>query len=71
MNEILKEIQSLDTNKASQESDIPIKLIKQNLDLFRVFMHESFSKTMETSKCPSVLKLAHITPIFKKGRMHG
>ena len=36
----MKEIQSLDTNKASQESDIPIKLIKQNLDLFSVFMHE-------------------------------
>ena len=65
--EILKEIQSLDTNKASQESDIPIKLIKQNLDLFSVFMHESFNKTIETSKFPSVLKLANITPIFKKG----
>ena len=65
--EVMKEIQSLDTNKASQESDIPIKLIKQNLDLFSVFMHESFNKTMETSKFPSVLKLANITPIFKKG----
>ena len=67
MDEIMKEIQCLGTNKASQESDIPIKLIKQNLDLFSGFMHEGFNKTMETSKFPSVLKLANITPIFKKG----
>ena len=65
--EIVKEIKNLDTSKASQVSDIPTKIIKTNCDIFSNFIHSSYNKTIEKSEFPRALKLADVTPIFKKG----
>ena len=40
-NEIAKEIQILDRKKACQESDIPVKLIKNNLDVISPFIYNN------------------------------
>ena len=69
--EIMKEIQSLSNRKASPESDIPLKIINQNSDLFRSFLRDSFKQTIEMSKFPNALKLTNITRIFKKGQCTG
>ena len=37
--EILKEIINLDTSKASQDTDVPIKILKENADIFADFLH--------------------------------
>ena len=42
--EIIKEINNLKTNKATQSTDIPTKLIKENSDIFGDF----FLKTLTT-----------------------
>ena len=63
-----KEILKLDANKASQNSDIPIKLLKENVDIFSDFVCTSFSSSINMSKFPENLKLADITPAYKKGK---
>ena len=57
----------LDSSKAIQESDIPVKLIKENSDLFAEIICKYFNESLEKSKFPDCLKLANVTPVFKKG----
>ena len=65
---IKKESNRLNENKASQKSDIPIKMIHDNVDIFADFIAESFKGTIKTSNFSNCLKLADITPLHKKGR---
>ena len=66
--EILKEILSLDTTKACQDTDIPTKILKENADVFSDFLFAYYNASVEkTSKFPSVLTLADIIPVLKKG----
>ena len=62
--EILKEILSLDTTKACQDTDIPTKILKENADIFSDFL---FASVVKTSKFTSILTLADIIPVFTKG----
>ena len=52
----------LDTNKASYLSDIPTKILKQNLN----FISGYVNKSIISSTFPSILKLTDITPVYKK-----
>ena len=52
--------------KASQASDIPVKIIKENRDPIASFILHNFYNALSCSKYPASLKYAHITPIFKK-----
>ena len=65
---IEKEINRLNKNKASQKSDIPTKIIHDNVDLFADFIAGSLKGTIKTSIFSSCLKLVDITPLHKKGR---
>ena len=58
----------LNKNKASQKSDIPIRIIKENIDIFADFLCETVNCTIKTSNFPNCLNLADITPLHKKGR---
>ena len=64
--EILKDILNLDTSKACQNTDVPTKIVKENADIFADFLHKSFNEFVKKSEFPSALKLANITPVFKK-----
>ena len=64
--EVSKEICNLDTTKSSQDADIPTKIFKQNSDIFAYFICKTFNNTVDSSIFPATLKLAHITPAFKK-----
>ena len=66
--QIEKEILKLDANKASQSSDIPIKIVKENIDVFSDFLCSSFNSSIKLSKFPENLKQADITPAYKKGK---
>ena len=65
--EIEKEILRLDANKASQNSDILIKLSKENVDILSNFVCTSFNSyiNLNMSKFPENLKLADITLTYK------
>ena len=57
----------LDVSKAIQESDIPVKIIKANENFFAEAICFHFNKSLENGKFSNCLKLANITPVFKKG----
>ena len=61
--DIRKEI-NLNSTKASQDSDIPTKLIKQNIDIFTDVLHSAFSSCLENVIFSSILKIADVTPVF-------
>ena len=60
--EMMKEINNLKTNKATQSTDIPTKLIKENFDIFG-----NYNNCVSYSIFPNSLKNPIITPVHKKG----
>ena len=56
----------LDVSEAIQESDIPVKIIKANENFFAEAICFYFNKSLENGKFPNCLKIANITPVFKK-----
>ena len=64
--ETLKEVALLSDKKASQASDIPVKIIKENRDLIAYFILHNLNNTLSRCEYPASLKYADITPIFKK-----
>ena len=65
-NKILAEIHNLDKQKACQESDIPVKIIKDNIDSFSEFILHNFNNSLFDATFPSELKKADVIPGFKK-----
>ena len=61
-----REIDSLDASKAIQQNDIPVKIIKANRDIFSEFIMYNFNEGIFTSRSPDILKSAEVKPIFKK-----
>ena len=59
-------MKSLNTNKASHSSDIPTKILKQNVDFFSPFILDYVNKSISSCTFPSILKLADIIPVYKK-----
>ena len=57
--DVLKKVKTLDTAKASQQSDIPTKILKQNF-------YENINQCISKSIFPSDLKLADVTPVYKE-----
>ena len=66
LEETLKEVALLSDKKASQASDIPVKIIKENRDLIAYFILHNFNNALSCSEYPASLKYADITPNFKK-----
>ena len=63
--DFLKKVKALDISKASQQSDIPTKIWKQNSDYFAEYFYENIKQWMTKSIFPSDSKLADITPVYK------
>ena len=64
--DILKKINNLDTAKASQQSDIPTNILKQNSDYFAEYFCRNINQCIFKSMFPPDLKLADVTPVYKK-----
>ena len=64
---MVQKIKSLNKNKSSQKSDIPVTIIHKNTDIFADFLAESLKGAIKTYNFPNCLKLADITPLHKKG----
>ena len=65
---IQNKIHKLNNNNASQHSDIPIKIIKSNSDIFSDFLFVNINSSIKSSLFLSCLKTADIMPINKKGK---
>ena len=62
---VLKIIRSLSNNKASQETDLPVRVVKENAEYFAEIICSHFNESINSSKFPLSFKLADITPVFK------
>ena len=65
--DFLKEIKKLNPRKTTQSTDIPIKLLKENSDIFASYLCGLFNQSIKNFEFPSILKNTNITPVFKKG----
>ena len=61
-----KLIQNLNCNKATQQYDIPIKILKENSEIFSYILCHNFNNSLFSKVFPSSLKKADIAPIYKK-----
>ena len=59
---ILVELNNLNINKATQNTDIPTKIIKENSDIFGDFIFSNLNCCINTSSYLPLLKRADITP---------
>ena len=66
-NTVLKEIKRLSSKKAIHETDIPVKILKENADFFAEHICRQFSEAICSSKFPATFKFANVTPVLKKG----
>ena len=66
--ETQQEISELNNKKASQNSDIPTKIIKENSDIFGKVLCSFINDSIKPFTFPSCLKEADVTPIHKKGK---
>ena len=65
-NTVLKEIKKLNLNKAVQDSDIPVKILKENADFFADYIYLQFNEAVDSSKFADFFKSADITVAFSK-----
>ena len=61
-----KLIQNLNCNKATQQYDIPIKILEENSEIFLHILYHNFNNSLFSKVFPNSLKKADITPVFKK-----
>ena len=63
--DILKEL-NLKSKKASQKTSIPIKIVKENVDIISHFLYHNFNNSLSCSTFPTGVKYADVTPTHKK-----
>ena len=61
----MKQRKNVDTAKASQESDIPTKILTANYEFFAQYFCENINYCIFHSTLPSNLKSADVTPVCK------
>ena len=64
---VKREIRKLDPRKANQNTNIPVRMLKHNSDIFGNYICNFFNECVDKSVFPSTLKNDNITPVFKKG----
>ena len=62
----MKKVNPLHTAKATQQSDIPNKILKQNSNHFADYFYENINQCISKSIFPSDLKLVDVTPVYTK-----
>ena len=65
LNDVTKQVESIDSKKASMSSSIPPKFLKENSDICCEPLKQIINNGIEHSNFDSELKLADLTPIHK------
>ena len=65
-NEMENGIAILTSAKAAPINDIPVKILKECKDIISPFLEHIFNKYLLINKFPNSLKLAEVTPAYKK-----
>ena len=67
--EVLRTLNSLDSNKSTGPDGIPVKLLKLTALLISEPLAKLYNKSLASGKFPSKFKEANVKPIFKKKGM--
>ena len=65
--EIIMQLNILNPNKSTAVNDIPIKFIKLSTCVIAPILTSLYKRCLTEGNFPQVLKVAQITPIYKKG----
>ena len=65
-NKILAKIHSLNNKKVCQESNIPVKITKDSIDIFSEFIFHNFNNSIFDATFLSELIYSDVIPVFKK-----
>ena len=63
---LLYQLNSLDSTKATQKCSIPTNIIKKNYDIFSKFLFANFNDIILTTRFPEQLKYTDVKPESKK-----
>ena len=66
MNDVLKELRSINIRKTTECALIPGKLIKEGADFLCKPIQSLINKCIDTCTFPNALKLVEVVPLFKK-----
>ena len=66
-NTVLKEIRKLKSNKVVQDTDIPVKILKENAKFFAEYIYLQYNEAIRSSNFPHCFKFANIAAAFKQG----
>ena len=64
--DVVKEVNKLKIKKASQKTDILIKIVKENIDIISHFLYHNFNDSLSCSAFPTGMKYVDAAPIRKK-----
>ena len=64
--ETVEEVNNLKIRKVSQKTDIPVRIIKENIDIASYFLYHNFNSSLSCSNFPTSMKYAEVTPVHKK-----
>ena len=64
--DVKREINNLNSKKATPKGDIPVKILKWNSDIIAPALTECYNQNIKNSTFPNELKNADIFPVFKK-----
>ena len=59
-------LKDLNAKNSKQENDVPIKVVKENAELFFSVLPRMFNFYIDKASFPNSLRLADITPVHKK-----
>ena len=65
---VLRNIQMLNTKKASQLNDVPTKYIKKSSDVFTPVITDDYNNCVATAIFPECFKTAEVIPLYKKDK---
>ena len=68
--DVKREINNLNSKKATPKGDIPVKILKWNSDIIAPSLTECYNQNIKNSAFPNELKNADISPVYKKKDRH-
>ena len=66
LHKTLNGINKLNRKKASQATDIPVKIIKENKYVISFYVFHNFNNALSSCSFSTALKYADVRPVFKK-----
>ena len=66
-NTLLREIRKFKSNEAVQDTDIPVKTLKDNAEFFAEYIYVQYNEAIRSSDFPNCFKYANIAAASKQG----